>query len=705
MLVTLAWLNRSLTNPTTLDEATRALVEAGFPIESATSLANGDTRLDVEITSNRGDCLSVLGLARELAAKTGRTLRKPAPASPTRDAAPAADFIVVENTVPTVCPRFTARIVRGIKIGPSPAWLREALESVGQRSINNVVDATNYVNFEMGQPSHAFDLAKLAKGLSGKPTIIVRYANDKEELTTLDGKKRVLRGDELVVADAQRAKGLAGVMGGHDAEVTDATTDIVLEVATWDPVTVRRASRRHQLRTDASHRYERIVDARTVNAAAARLASLICEVSGGRLCDGAVVAGPELPPSAQVRLRPRRCDAILGLELSTPEIASILSALEIECSPLGRGGDELLCTIPPHRPDLTREIDLIEEVARIKVLDAIPMHDKVPVGVKPPQESERARREIASLLAGMGFFEAVTFSFSTRKEADLFMPAGLSRVEVADERRKEEPALRPSVLTGLLACRRANQNSGAAREGGIRLFETAAVFAQRPASKGALPESIENANLALLMDVPVKAAGKAAKIEDLQAGVRALRGAIETIVRTVAGVEASLVIEAGPPHCAAFDEKAYARISLGGSALGCIGLLSKQAHMLYDLAIPVVGAELNFPALLAMYPPRTLASALPAFPGIERDISLIVGEPVTWGKIESVIRATKVERLVNAVFVGTYRGQQIGKGRKSMTIRLAFRDPARTLKHEEVDGPVNALVERIKGEVGAELRA
>ena len=255
---------------------------------------------------------------------------------------------------------------------------------------------------------------------------------------------------------------------------------------------------------------------------------------------------------------------------------------------------------------------------------------------KPPQTSERARRELSSLLAGMGFFETVTFSFTSPKEAELFLPAGLATVSVDDDRRKEDPTLRPSALAGLLACRRGNQHAQSAAPGDVRLFEISAVFAQ--AAQGATPVTVENFNVALLADVAIK--GKAASISELQLGVRTLRGAIESIVRAMAGTgpgSPDLRIEPAAPHASAFDPRAFARITLSGEPLGYIGLIAPAAQALYDLATPQLGAELNLAALTKHYPPVAAVSALPAFPGIERDLSLIVDERVTWEKVSAQI--------------------------------------------------------------------
>ncbi len=690
MKISLRWLNSLLSRPLpTPAMAETLLMAAGFPIDSTTD-NNGDSLLDVEVTSNRGDCLSHLGLAREIAAKdTSFAVRPPAFTAPVSDpASPGLGLMVTD----AACPRFTARVIRGVKVGPSPEWLRVALESVGQRSINNVVDVTNYLAFERGNPCHVFDLDKLAGN-----ELRVRWAKDGEPLTTLDGKKRTLKKDELVVADAERAQSLAGVIGGQDSEVSATTTNVVLEVATWEPVAVRRASRRHQVRTDASHRFERIVDARTLEEASNRGASLILQVAGGKVCGELLSAGSPLPSPTRIRFRPTKVRELLGIEVSREECFEILRRLEVTIEPIGRAGDEVAAVSPVYRPDLTREVDLIEEVARIKGLDAIPVSPRMTLAVKGPQNSESARREISSTLTGLGFFETVTFSFCGREHADAFMPKGLERVEVDDERRAHEPALRPSVLVGLLSSRRVNRNARVEVQGGIRLFETGSVFAQQPGGA-----SVENVNVAMLVDCPF--AGKTAGVSDIQQGLRTMKGAIGSLVRALAGPAANLEFVPGESHSGAIGSEGYASLMLNGQRLGYVGVVSPAVLGGFDLETPVVGAELSLAGLIAAFPARSKVNALPAFPAIERDISFIVGETVTYSQVEAGVRASKVPWLEGCGFVGTYRGKQIGAGKKSVTLRLVFRDGERTLRHEEIDAPAAAVVSHLKAAVGAEVR-
>lgn len=703
MNISLKWLNAYLApqggaGPVTVELAESILMAQGLPAESRTvrqTCEGQDVAIDVEITSNRGDCLSHFGAAREVAAcPTGAYSL----VSPVFDPAPRTgerveSVLGLENHVPQQCPLFLARIVRGVRVQQSPAWLRARLEGAGQRPINNIVDITNFIALELGNPCHVFDLKKLAG-----PRIVVRFARDGEKLTTLDGKQRVLRSDELVVADADRAQGLAGVMGGLESEVTESTTDVVLEVATWDPVCVRRAARRHELRTTASHRYERIVDARTLEFAAERATALLCELGGGKACSGELREGAPPASPTTVRFRPARCTMLLGYTLPLETMVRHLRALEIDVGPLGRGGEELLCTIPPHRPDLSREVDLIEEVARLQGLDAVPVHDKVGVRVAPLQRDRLARREVSGILVGMGFFETVTFSFASPKDAGVFAPAGLEVIALDDARRGDEPALRPSVLTGLLATRRQNQHGGVSRAGGVRLFEVANTYAQKRGAGGV--DTAESTSVAMLLDVPGK--GRA---DDVREAVRAMRGAVEALVRGTHGAGAALTFEPSEPRCAAFDSGAYASIVIAGTTVGGMGLISKGVQTSYDLASAVVGCELSLKALTDGFPPKSVVVVPPAFPGIERDLSLVMDESVRWSTIEGLVKKHHAAPMDGVEFVGTFRdAEKIGKGKKSVTLRLSFRDPTRTLRHEEVDAPVQALLGNMRREVAFDIR-
>ncbi len=742
MHISLRWLNEYLEpGDVTAAEAERILTFAGFPIESTTILPSGDTMLDVEVTSNRGDVLSHIGVAREIvAAGANRALKLPQSgkvfnwfgeqtATDPGAAAGSMDVsqaLAIDNRVPDECPLFTAHVITGAAVGPSPKWLVAALEGVGQRSINNVVDITNFVSFEYGQPSHVFDLDMLTAAHDGKRRLVVRIASKGEKLVMLDGKALELRGDEVVVADGGEHEGgsgqgrvlsLAGVMGGQESGVTDRTTSVLLEAATWEPTAVRRAARRYGLRTDASYRFERIVDPRTIDAAGKRLATLICKLTGGKLLPGVIQAGREPKPAPVVKLRPSRIAHMLGITVPMPLVQQMLEAHEIATKPEaaapGTAEMVLSCTIPPHRPDLEREIDLIEEIARTHGLDKLPEHEMVPVRTAPPQPSEKAVQMIGNVLTGLGFYETVTFTFVPPKQAKPFLPRGLSIMQVCDDRRKADPILRPSALVSMLACRKTNQDrgvlpdgsvGGAGAGGGLRLFELSAVFAEVPSDKnGERGKQVETFNLALLADCCFPAGAKA--IEQKQHAIRMVRGAIETIARAVGGEATRIEITpATDTPIAAYDSTGFAEVKVNGTRVGCMGLISAAVQADHGLELPVVAAELQIAALVALYPPRAVVAALPAFPSIDRDLSLIVREETAWANIDAMVQTLKVPLLESWSFVGAYRGQQAGPGKKSITFRMRFRDPTRTLTHEEVSPQVETIVAAASKDLGAEVR-
>lgn len=706
MDISILWLNQYLApGDVTPEEADRILTDAGLPIESHTSAGDGDTVIDVEVTSNRGDCLGHVGVAREIAAArhaaTPRALRLP-PVSLPATGRPVSDSLSLDNRVPDRCPLFTARLVRGVTVGPSPDWLRQALESLGHRSINNVVDVTNFITLELGNPCHVFDLKKLAGG-----ALVVRCAEPGEKIKTLYAGEHALQATDLVVADAEHPQSLAGVIGGHDSQVDARTTDVVLEMATWDPVTVRNTGRRLGIRTDAAFRFERGIDPRTIAYASERAAQLLCEVSGGELAGGVLSRGVPERPDRVIRLRTSRVARILGVEVPTPEIADLLNALSIRTETAekqpNQTGDMLRCTIPPHRScDLTREIDLIEEVARGRGLGAIPLKETIKVAVQAPQRRERLHDEAARTLAALGFFETVSFSFTSPAKGAIFLPTGLELISVDDSRRKAEPTLRPSLLLGLLACRRLNADARASVPGGVRLFESASTFAQRPGGR----ETVERRCLAMLADVQF--AGKKPGVEDVQRAVRVVRGAIDALVKACFGPDASAAAEPCPSPHRGFDARSHAAVRVLSSGepveLGAFGVISQEARRAEGLETPVVGAELWLDVLTSAPRPRAGVAALPQFPGIERDLSLILPDATPWASVAGMVDACRLERCVGIDLVGVYRGKQVGEGRKSVTLRLRFRDEQRTLRHEEVDPQMDRLAARAKADLGAEIR-
>lgn len=701
MDISLRWINQYLSPAdVTVEEFDDIMTKAGLPIEGLTAGIDGDTIIDIEVTSNRGDCLGHLGCAREIAAAQYASKPRQLMMPQLKEMVlgqPIGDELTLDNQVPDKCPLFTARLIRNVKVGPSPKWLREAIESFGQRSINNVVDVTNYITLELGNPCHVFDHAKLAGG-----TLIVRPATKDEVVNTLYAGEHKLTESDIVVADANGPQSLAGVIGGHDSQVDENTSTVVFEMATWDTVTVRNTGRKLNIRTDAAFRFERGIDPRSINYAAQRAVQLICETTGGELAEGVLSQGADLPADTIISLRPERCDRILGIPTAPEEMAKLLNALSFETIIDSDG--VLQCTIPPFRShDVYREIDLIEEVVRARSLGVIPIQKTLPVTAREPQASERAMNTIAKTLTGLGFFETITFSFTSPKLGKIFQRQGTDLVAVDDDRRKAEPTLRPSVLLGLLACRHTNQSARASVAGGIRLYEVAQRFAQ---DTGTINSS-EQRVIAMLMDVDF--AGKKPKHEDIQSSVNTMRGSIDAIVNATFGTTAKTIITPAKPEHAGFDTDAHATVAVvvngETTAIGSFGLISKDALKAHDLDHPLVGAELILSPMIDAYPPLSRAERLPEFPGIDRDLSLIVDESVRWEQVESAADDLNLDRCVGYNLVGIFRGKQLGDGKKSVTVRLHFRDDARTLRHEEVDPQIDLFASKAKESLGAEIRS
>ena len=690
MQTSLNWLNALLDRGVTVEQAQRWLTGNGFPVEmyeqvqTRAGREGGDVRLDVEVTSNRSDCLSHIGLAREVAAGSSaagdaRRLVEPTIEEPKEEGEAVESLASLQHEETAWCPLYTARVITGVKIGPSPDWLVARLEAVGLRSVNNVVDVTNYVLLEEGQPLHAFDLNRLA----GRQ-IVVRRAREKEGFTAIDGSRHELSPGVLVIADEDRAVAVAGVMGGAESEVGEGTTDILLESAMFDPLAVRRAARRLKLSSDSSYRFERGVDPAGVERASRRAAGLILELAGGRLAKGVLRSGEVDDQPRRVTMRVARCNAVLGLELSAPRMVELLSLLGLTPTiEQGDAGEVVACIVPTCRLDLHREVDLIEEVARLHGLDAVEVLGKLEIDARGPQPRVEARRLLGRVLAAHGYHEAITPSFLSGKAAGA-MAGGEGTVSLVDDRRKAEPVLRPGPLPSLLACRKANADAG---NEGVALFEAASGW-----SAGDGGEVVERRRLALLQDVA----------EDAQGAVRALRSTVGELAEALGGSAAGRVT-VEPVEDERFD--AAGRVLVGDRELGILGIIAAKVRDAFEVQASVAGADLDLEALLGLYPPRRGGGALAKFPPIERDLSVIVDEGVAWRELESTTLATRPERLESLVFLGTYRGKPIERGKKSVSFRLRFRDAQRTLRHEEVDPQVAAVVQALEREAGAELRA
>ncbi len=680
MRTSVTWINDYLDRPATAEEQAELLTAAGLNFDGGEVAENGEPWQEIETTSNRGDCLCHVGLARELCAMSGRHLKTPA-AAPKATGTPAARHVTVRNDDPAACPRYTARVIRDVKVGPSPEWLQRRLRAIGQIPRNNLVDCTNFVLFELGQPTHVFDL-DLLRG----PELRVRRAAKGEAFLPIgEGAAEVtLKGGELVIADAERPVAIAGVKGGAATAVTNDTTNIVLECATFDPMAVRQASRGLRISSDSSYRFERGVHPAQLDEALDRLVALILETAGGELCDGTLEAGAPLPAPRKVSVRRSRVTAVLGVQIPVEEVMRCLDTLGF--SPVLRG-DAIDCSVPPRRLDVEREIDLIEEICRIHGLDRIPMKDALSVRVAPVEPQVAAPRAAKTLLVGLGFVESITHSLVSERHAAPFVHAGQAALRIDDERAGGTPILRPSVIPSLLEVRRRNADAGV---NPLRVFEFASAFALHADGRHQ-----ERALVTLVSDEPTDADG----------AMRWMRGACERTLRLLAGDAPALAVTAVPAAERAPWYAVEARLELGGRPVGTYGLLTPAALAPFGLEGTIAAAELDLHPLYAAYPPDARAAALPSTPAIERDVSAIVAETVTWAQVESIVRGLKLPHFESVAFVGTYRGKQTGAGRKSLTLRVTFRAPDRTLTREDADAAMATLSAALSSQAAAEIRS
>jgi len=668
MKISINWLRDYVDIDLAPEQVAEILMNLGLPCEGIERLAD-DTVLDVEVTSNRGDCLSHIGIARELAAATGRDLRLPHVHLEEMDR-PASDFVEVEIREPDACGRYTARIIEGVKIGPSPEWVRKRLEAVGMRSVNNVVDATNYAMMEGGQPPHAFDYATI-----GGKKIIVREAAPGEQLISIDGTQCALTPEMLVIADAQHPVALAGVMGGLKTEVTEATTTILLEEAYFAPVSIRTTSRRLSLPSEASYRFERIVDIERIDWASQRTAQLIVLFAGGRVAKGVVDAYPRKPQPRQVSMRLSRLNKLLGIEVPRDAAMRILAALKFE--PRLEDGS-IVCVSPTWRSDILREVDLIEEVARVYGYDKIGTRRRIQIEAKPADARQKLSEAIGAFLNGCGYYETVNVTFVDRAVADLFVAEGAGHLGVRDVTRKTGNLLRQTLLGSLLEVLKTNVN---AKNLPCRIYEMGDTFVPSGV-KDSLPQ--ERMKLTLVTD----------------GELRQIRGAVEGLIRSI-NRTADVRFEPAEFVWA----QVGARVLVNGREIGQAGVVSDAIGQKFDFKdVTPCGAELDFDELMSLKSGPIKIRPIPRFPAIERDLSILVPEQTAWARIAQAIESVSPDELEEIRFIDIYRGKGIAPGKKSVTLSLRFRDDYGTLTHETVDGHQAAILESLGKAVGAELR-
>ena len=689
------------------DHAGIMVLDSDLPAGAALAdhLPIADEAIEIEITPNRPDAMSVYGVARDLHAVTAAPLAAD-PTGPDAEASGsdrAEDHASVEVADPEICLRFTARAFEDVKIGPSPLWLKQRLMAAGQRPISNVVDITNYVMLCCGQPLHAFDLDRVRGS-----RIVVRRARDGETMTTLDGVERRFGGDVALVCDAEGPSGIAGVMGGQISEVAASTTRVLMEAATWVGPNIMRTSKELGLRTEASARFEKQLHPELAMAAQRLAAQLMVELCGARLVPGTLDAYPRPAEPRHLTLRVARLERLLGERVPEEDVTAILDRLGFAPRE-GSGGDgtTVSVTVPPWRDsDVQREVDLVEEVARIHGLDKLPTTlpaRESAVGRLTPEQ--RLRRRLEDALRDRGLHEAVSYSFTSPATlAKLRTPEGSVHIRISNPLSEDLAVLRPLLLPGLLD---AAQHNTARGRGDVALFESAHVYrsaapladAPEGSPRGRLPAD-ESHNLAALLTIAAPATWRSpARPADYYAA-RALLDAL----MTAAGVGWEPVPQSGEGSDPFLHPARSARVRAGGREVGWVGEIHPAVAREWDLVGTVAGFEVDFDALAALAPGPAYYADVTTYPSVLQDIAVVLPEAVSAAEAEAAVRAGGGDLLASARVFDVYTGEQVWEGHRSLALRLEFRAPDRTLTDEEVAAR-RMEIEAELAQLGGRLRA
>lgn len=666
MRISLLWLKDYVDLPESPAEVGDILTRLGLVVDGMEG--KGDrTVYELDVTTNRPDCLSHIGVARELACATGRILSLP-DLSYTESEPAVEDTASVKVEAPDLCPRYTARGVKGVTIAEAPDWMKERLELAGLRPINNVVDCTNFVLLEYGQPLHAFDL-ELVTG----NTIIVRRAKEGEPMVLLDGATHKMSADTLVIADPREPIALAGVMGGANTEINSQTKDVLLESALFQNTSVRRTARALGVSTESSYRFERGVDPVGVDLASRRAVKLIIETGGGTAMEGVIDSNPAAFSPLEISLPMEEVERVLGMGVTVNEAESILIALGLQV--VTSSPTTLTVTPPSWRPDLSRPIDLIEEIARIKGYGSIP--SEVGLRVMPVRKTpaDRLNELTGATFLSAGFEEVITDSFISEAEKGFFSTG--KGLRVTNPVRKGQDLLRCSLVPSLLqVLSRARRNE--VEE--ARVFESGIVYL--PLEEGALPE--ERRMLAAA---------------DLS-GVESIKGAVEALSDYLS----QGALEWKEEESTGFSNDAALALYVNGERHGVLGIIDEKAAALYELPDGAAAFECRISALEDAFEEPHF-SPLRRFPSVERDVALVVPEDTSWLQVERAIRRHAPPEQEGFRFVETYRGGQIGPGKKSFLIQMTYRHPERTLTDEEVNSLHQAFVEALLEQTGGSIRA
>lgn len=677
MKISYNWLKEYVDVTLPPDELRQLFTMSGLSVESAEKKGQ-DWLFEIEVTSNRPDWLSVIGVARELAALTGKKLRLPSP----RVTAAGRKEILVDIADTRLCPTYTARVIRGVSVGESPAWLVERLDAVGLRPVNNVVDITNFCLFETGEPMHAFDLDKLVGGV-----VAVRRARKGEKLVTIDGIARELDESMIVIADAVKPVALAGIMGGRETEVTASTKNILLEAASFEPITIRRTSRKCALSTESSYRFERKVAIDTIRFASDRAATLITELAGGE-AGGFYEAGERAKRRRTVAFRPSRAEALLGIAIPKARMKKILTGLGMKVA--APSNDVWKLEVPELRNDIGAEVDIIEEVARVYGYDKVP--ETIPAIVDQPERLEKGRvvdQLVRAVLVANGAREIVSYSLCGRKT---LVSAGRPEhdiVEIRNPLSGEQEVMRSSLLPGMLNAILWNCNR---KSKDLKLFELGGIYLKEGANT-----FMESKQLAIGLTGDVVGGwltpSRAVTFYDL-------KGQVEVLLREL-GIQAYAFAHGTDPG---LSDGECAALTINGERAGILGAVRTAVAEAFDIREKVYYCQIDADGLARAAALEKTFKPVSRFPAVLRDISIIAPKEALHAEIVACVTSSAGALLKAVELIDRYTGTQVPEGKVSLTYRLEYHDPARTLEAKEVQDAHGRVLAALEARFGAKLR-
>ncbi len=679
MKISYNWLKEYVDIKVPAEKLAEILTMAGLTVESVSKLGD-DSILEIEITANRPDWLSVIGVARETAALAGGKLKLPAVTAPQAKGSKTGVKVSVKDK--SLCPRYTARVIRNVKVGDSPAWLKLRIEAMGLRPVNNIVDITNFCLFETGEPMHAFDLDKLSGGC-----IIVRKAAKGEKIITIEGTEKTLDDTMLVIADDAKPVAIAGVMGGLNTEVNYSTKNILLEAAYFDPVSIRRSSRKTGISSESSYRFERRVDPENIVHASNRALGLILELAGGETGELIDVKGPTDKPRAMA-LKFGTLNDVLGSDISPAQTKKIVAALGMKIKSSSKDGLKL--EAPGYRHDLKSQIDVIEEVARVYGYNNIP--STLPNIVAQPVRMAAdmvGRNRMCECLAGLGLDEIITYSLLSKKLiAAAALPAD-EAIDIKNPLTSEQEVMRPSLIPGMLGTMLWNINRKAKD---LKLFELGNVYMKT-----------EGGEFGEKKHLCVGIAGQA--FESWVGGVRAsdfyeLKGIAETLFAELGIHGASFNYAARP----GLSSSECAEILIGSQGIGFLGEVSRKVLGDFDIKEKIYILEADADAIINNIAGEKTFSELPKHPSVYRDISIIADKGIHNADVITVIKAAAGPMLKEAKLIDRYKGKQIPEDKISLTYRLEYQDLAKTLEEKDVAETHARVLSSLDGKLGAKLR-